>query len=87
MKKSDIVYWLEKEEKENDSTLQINKHQALVWDFPLLKDKFIEMDVYWKSKNVKDFSMSFFRTITPNCEEVVSWRLYSQKGEIYGWDE
>lgn len=85
MEKSDVVFWTEKEA--NNSTLRLRKHHTLVWSFPFLKSKYNAINVYWKSEKTKSYAMSFFRNITHNGTEIVSWRLFSKKGELYGWEE
>ena len=89
MEESDIGFWLERESDRPASTLKLCKHQALVWDFPLIKDKYVQWDIYWESESVRDFAMSFIRGIKPSHPEIVSWRLdASIFGEdFYGWEE
>ncbi len=87
MEESDIVFWLERESDKPASTLKLCKHNALVWDFPLIKNKYAQMDIYWESASVRDFAMSFFRGIKQSHPEIVSWRLSNCKGIMYGWEE
>ena len=83
MENSDINVWLGREKGHSD--LNLDKYQALVWNFPLLKSKYANLNVYWESEETKDFCMSFFRQMALSHSEMISWKLYSQFGELYGW--
>ena len=85
MEKSDVFFWVEKEAEKDESTLRLDKHQALMWDFPLLKGKYLQMDIYWESAGTRDYAMAFFRTMARPRVEEVAWRLYSREGILYGW--
>ena len=90
MEESDIVFWLERETAKPAPTLKLCKHNALVWDFPLIKNKYVQMDIYWESASVRNFAMSFFRGIRPSHPEIVSWRLGAvviDSEVFYGWEE
>ncbi len=77
MEKSDIVFWFDQESSQDNSTLKLSKHHALVWDFPLLKSKYAQMDIHWESESARNYAMSFFKKISSASAEEVSWRLYS----------
>ena len=85
MENSDIAVWLEKEKKQGNSVISHCPPQALVWFFPLLKSKYKKLDVYWESEETKEFCMLFFGQMESSYSEMISWKLFSQFGELYGW--
>ncbi len=85
MPHSDIPSWLDGLATDSSMTVKLDKHNALVWDLPFLKEKYLKMEIQWGSEKTRDYAISFFHKMVPRQETDVSWRLHSLFGECHGW--
>ena len=82
---SDIPSWLDVLATDSSTTVKLDKHNALVWDLPFLKEKYLKMEFQWGSEATRNYAISFFRRMAPRQDTNVSWRLHSLFGECHGW--
>ena len=87
MENSDLDTWISKELASSPRSLKMDKYGTLIWEFPLLKEKYTRMNIFWDSQSTREFAVAFFNNLSSEQAGAASWKLYSKFGVCHGWQK